>query len=214
MRGVLDLYQKQNRWSLPGRIVVHKTSRYWDEELAGFEDACQSVPRRDFVALGSRGIQFYRPGEYPALRGTYVKFGAENILLYTVGYIPFLRTYPGARVPHPLEVLEHHGDSSWNVVLQEILALTKTNWNTADFACSEPVTIAFSHRVGQILAELPTHSPGQGGISILYVRAGFRARVSLRKAGLVLMIPLQMLPLGFARNVHLSASFVLIRPIP
>jgi hypothetical protein len=159
MRGVLDLYQKQNRWSLPGRIVVHKTSRYWDEELAGFEDACQSVPRKDFVALGSRGIQFYRPGEYPALRGTYVKFGAENLLLYSVGYIPFLRTYPGARVPHPLEILEHHGDSPWNVVLREILALTKMNWNTADFACSEPVTIAFSHRVGQILAELPAHLP-------------------------------------------------------
>jgi hypothetical protein len=159
MRGVLDLYQKQNRWSLPGRIVVHKTSRYWDEELAGFEDACQSVPRKDFVALGSRGIQFYRPGEYPALRGTYVKFGAENLLLYSVGYIPFLRTYPGARVPHPLEILEHHTDSPWNVVLREILALTKMNWNTADFACSEPVTIAFSHRVGQILAELPAHLP-------------------------------------------------------
>jgi len=159
MRDVLDLYQRQNRGSLPSRIVVHKTSRYWEEELGGFEEACRLVPQRDFVSLGWRGIQFYRPGDYPPLRGTYVKFSDSDLLLYTVGYVPFLRTYPGARVPQPLEITEHHGDSPWDVVLREILGLTKLNWNTADFGCSEPVTIAFSRRVGQILAELPPNLP-------------------------------------------------------
>lgn len=154
MRSVIDLYKRQNRESLPSRIVVHKTSRFWDEELAGFKDACQYVPLKDFIALGWRGIQFYRAGDYPAIRGTYVKFNETDFLLYTVGYIPFLQTYPGARVPQPIEILEHHGDSPWHVTLKEILVLTKMNWNTADFACSKPITIAFSQRVGQILAEL------------------------------------------------------------
>ena len=85
------------------------------------------------MALGSRGLQFYRKGDYPPLRGTYVKFSEADLLLYTVGYVPFLRTYPGARVPQPLEILEHVGDSPWDVVLKEVLALTKMNWNTADF---------------------------------------------------------------------------------
>jgi hypothetical protein len=62
-------------------------------------------------------------------------------------------------VPQPLEILEHHGDSPWDVVLRDVLAMTKMNWNTADFACGEPVTIAFSQRVGQILAELPSTLP-------------------------------------------------------
>jgi hypothetical protein len=159
MRDVIDLYKNQNRDSLPSRIVVHKTSRFWDEEIAGFTDACQCVPRKDFAALEKRGIQFYHTGDYPPLRRTYIKFGDTNLLLYTVGYIPFSRTYPGARVLHPIEMLEHHGDSPWHVVLQEILALTKMNWNTADFACREPMTIAFSRRVGQILSELPPSSP-------------------------------------------------------
>lgn len=157
MRGVIDLYKRQNRGSLPSRIVVHKSSRFWDEELSGLMDACDVIPRKDFVALGWRGIQFYRTGDYPPLRGSFIKFSDTDLLLYTVGYIPFLRTYPGARVPQPMEVLEHHGDSPWNVVLQEMLALTKMNWNTADFAVNEPITIAFSKRVGQILAELPPH---------------------------------------------------------
>jgi hypothetical protein len=155
---VIDLYKRQNRDSLPRRIVVHKSSRFWEEELSGFEDACKSIPRKDFVAFGSRGLQFYRTGDYPALRGTYVRFSDSDLLLYASGYIPFLRTYPGARVPRPLEILQHVGDSPWNVVLQEILALTKMNWNTADFACRDPITLAFSRRVGEILAEVPTNS--------------------------------------------------------
>jgi hypothetical protein len=159
MNGVLDLYMRQNRGSLPSRVVVHKTSKYWEDELAGLDDACKLVPRRDFVALGRRGIQFYRWGEYPALRGTYVKFGERDFLLYTAGYIPFLRTYPGARTPRPLEIIEHHGDSPWLVMLEELLALTKLNWNTADFACRDPITIAFAQRVGQILSELPSALP-------------------------------------------------------
>jgi hypothetical protein len=155
LRDVIEMYKRQNRERLPGRLVVHKSSRFTEEELLGFEEACQLIPRKDFVALGGRGLQFYRTGDYPALRGTYIKFSESDLLLYTSGYVPFLRTYPGARVPQPLEVLEHHGDSPWDTVLREILALTKMNWNTADFACRDPITLAFSRRVGQILAEVP-----------------------------------------------------------
>ncbi len=67
MRDVLDLYQRQNKGSLPRRIVVHKTSKFWQEELTGFEDACQYVSQKDFVTLGKRGIQFYRTGDYPLI---------------------------------------------------------------------------------------------------------------------------------------------------
>jgi hypothetical protein len=159
MRGVLELYKRQNRGSLPNRVVIHKTSRYWEEEVAGLSSACELVPQHDFVAFGWHGIQFYRRGEYPPLRGTYVKLSDSELLLYTVGYVPYLRTYPGARVPRPLEIVEHHGDSPWNVVLEEVLSLTKMNWNTAAFFCSEPITVAFSRKVGQVLAELGPKQP-------------------------------------------------------
>lgn len=159
IRSVLDLYKRQNRGSLPARLVIHKTSRFWDEELAGFESACEYIPRKDFVALGERGIQFYRTGDYPPIRGTYVKFSDDNLLLYSSGYVPYLRTYPGQRVPRPIEVVEHYGDTPWDALLKELLALTKMNWNTADFSMSMPVTVAFSRRVGEVLAELPADLP-------------------------------------------------------
>jgi hypothetical protein len=159
IRDVLELYKRQNRGSLPTRLVIHKQSRFWDNELEGFRSGADQVPQIDLVTLGQRGIRFFRPGDFPPLRGTYVKFTDQNFLLYTTGFVPFLRTYPGARIPQPVEVLEHHGDSPWDKVLLELLSLTKLNWNSADFAARYPVTLAFSQRVGEILAEMPENLP-------------------------------------------------------
>ena len=46
-----------------------------------------------------------------------------------------------------------------DALLQEVLALTKMNWNSAAFAIGMPVTVAFSRSVGQVLAELPENLP-------------------------------------------------------
>jgi len=96
-----------------------------------------------------------RLGQEPPIRGTVIQLAKTNYLVYTQGYVPFLRQYPGPRIPNPLEVVEHHGDSSAQRVCSEILALTKLNWNTCKFASSEPITIAFSRRVATIIKELP-----------------------------------------------------------
>jgi hypothetical protein len=156
---VLGLYQR-HRKVRPDRVVIHKSSRFWPEELRGFKEALQSVPYWDLVAFGKRGTQFLRLGQYPPLRGTWIRFDDTNYLLYTQGYVPFLRTYPGMRAPQPQEILELYGTSPADTVMREILALTKLNWNSADFSCDEPITLAFSRRVGEILAELkPSISP-------------------------------------------------------
>jgi hypothetical protein len=154
MRDVLGVYDR-HRHGKPERIVVHKSSRFWPEELAGFKEAIQGIAYYDLVAIQKRGIQFLRQGDYPPLRGTWVRFDDQDYLLYTQGYVPYLRTYPGMRSPQPQEIVEHHGTSPMDMVLREILALTKLNWNSADFSVSEPITLAFSRRVGEILAEMP-----------------------------------------------------------
>jgi hypothetical protein len=127
------------------------------DELEGFREALKGIPYWDLVALGKRGVQFLRQGDYPPLRGTWVKFAEDNFLLYTQGYVPYLRTYPSIRVPQPLEILERHGTAPPDKILQEALALTKMNWNSADFSCREPITLEFAQRVGDILGELPAH---------------------------------------------------------
>jgi hypothetical protein len=155
LNDVLAVYQRHSKRA-PLRVVVHKSSRYWDEELQGFGQALQDIPEVDLVAFGKRGLQLLRHGIYPPLRGTWAKFADDDFLLYTKGYVPFLRTYPGPRAPQPLEMLEHHGDTPAEVLLTETLGLSKLNWNTTDFSCDEPMTLAFADRVGEILAELPS----------------------------------------------------------
>lgn len=154
LRQVLDLYA-EHFGDPPKRVVLHKTSRFWPDELAGFRSGLGSIHSHDFLALERRGVRFLRLGHEPPVRGTMIELGRRNYLVYTRGYIPFLRVYPGTRIPNPLEVVEHYGDSAADTVCSEILALTKLNWNTCAFASGSPVTVAFSRQVGTILKALP-----------------------------------------------------------
>jgi len=154
MRYAIEVYER-NKGHPPRRVVVHKTSRYSDDERAGFEAGAQGTHKVDLIAFGSRSIKLIRWGQNPPVRGTMVRLPDSSVLLYTFGYIPYLGVYPGPHVPSPLEILEHHGDSSIEVICKEILALTKLNWNNAKYCNKSPVTIGFSRRVGNILREAP-----------------------------------------------------------
>jgi len=154
LKEAVDVYER-HMGHVPARIVVHKSSRYWDDELAGFREACQKISKIDFVAFGKRGIRFLKQGMYPPLRGTVIQLSKGNYLVYTRGYIPLYKTYPGLHVPHPLEILEHHGDSDIRTICKEILGLTKMNWNNAEYSIREPVTLHFSREIGEILANVP-----------------------------------------------------------
>ena len=154
LRRALATYEAvhQNR---PIRVVIHKTSRYWPEELAGFKKALADGIRSDFIALEHLDHRFMRCGKEPPLRGTVISLADSRHVIFTQGYIPFLRTYPGMRIPNPLEIVEHHGDSSAETISGEILALTKVNWNSCFFGSSMPITLRFAASVGKILTELP-----------------------------------------------------------
>lgn len=151
MSKALDLYQSHMK-TAPSRVVVHKSSRYWDDEKRGFEQALNDVGHHDLVAFGKSNILFFRHGQYPPLRGTAIKIADRRFILYTRGYTPYLRTYPGGHVPVPLDVIEMHGDSDPDTILTEILALSKMNWNSAEFSLAQPITMLFSRRVGEVLA--------------------------------------------------------------
>lgn len=153
VRRAIELYS-QHYGQRPGRIVIHKTSRYSEEERDGFLQGLGDIGAYDFVALERRGLRFFRVGQEPPIRGTVVELARRNYVLFTSGYVPHLGMYPGPRIPFPLEILEHHGDSSSFKVCQEILALTKLNWNSAAFYSRDPITIAFSRQVGSILRDL------------------------------------------------------------
>lgn len=103
---VLNMYDDQIG-GLPRKVILHKTSRYTEEERKGFEAALEGVSHYGLLTITRRGIFCLRPGKKAVLRGTVVDFGQKRGLVYTMGYVPFLRYYPGFRVPQPLEVTEN-----------------------------------------------------------------------------------------------------------
>ncbi len=139
----------------PSRVVIHKSSRFWPEERAGFEKALEIIRQFDLLAVHTTNeIRLLRAGKYPPLRGTRFSIGDMHFL-YTTGFVPALNAYPHGHVPSPLQIADHIGDSSLETLLKEILVLTKMNWNSSSFASLMPITLRFSRLVGDIMREIP-----------------------------------------------------------
>jgi hypothetical protein len=141
----------------PSRVVINKTTKYTSDEIDGFEEGLGEIHSRDFLTIANRerNIRFFRLGYNPIVRGTKINLPDKTWLLYTKAYVPFLKIYPGPRVPLPLEISQPIGDTSSNQLSSEILLLTKLNLNSADFCNLFPITLEFSRKVGSILKELP-----------------------------------------------------------
>ncbi len=69
----------------PTRVVIHKSSRFNEEEKRGFEKASEGYGRITMVSFGNRGIRALRDGKYPPLRGTLIELPDKSYLLYTGG---------------------------------------------------------------------------------------------------------------------------------
>lgn len=155
LQSALELYKKHHNDQLPNRVVIHKSSKYTNDEKQGFLDASERVPRYDYITLTSgRSVFFYRNGDNPVLRGTFVPMFGDSCLIFTGGYSPYLKSYFGPRVPRPLEITEHHGDTQLKELATEIIALTRLDWNTTRFSLSIPITLKFARRVGGILGSV------------------------------------------------------------
>ena len=156
---VLERYRKEIHQN-PVRAVIHKTSQFWPDEREGFRNGLRGVDYYDLVSVfPTSQIRLLRDARYPVLRGT--RFSLANMhLLYTTGYIPALEAYPHGHIPSPLRVFDHIGDSDIADVLDEILVLSKMNWNSAAFGGLLPVTVRFSRLVGNIMKEIgPDREP-------------------------------------------------------
>jgi hypothetical protein len=152
IRNVVDAYRARSGRS-PLRLVIHKTSAYTDDERTGIMRALDSVPLVQMLTLRDGDFRLMRQGTYPPHRGTACQVGDARYL-FTVGYMPQVLTYPGPHIPVPLEVLGAGDD--FDGAVEDILALTKMNWNSAKSWGALPISLSFARKVGGVMAELPT----------------------------------------------------------
>jgi len=90
------------------------------------------------------------------LRGTAYCEDDRAAYLWTKGFVPRLQTYPGRGVPNPLRIDIVRGDADLETVLNDVMALTKVNYNSCIFADGIPVTLRFAEAIGEILTAGPS----------------------------------------------------------
>ena len=148
----ISTYRQEHRHT-PARLVVHKTSKYADEEQSGVLQAAaeQNIELVDLVAVDRSSTRLFRSGANPPLRGTFLELSAKKAILYLRGSVGFFEMYPGMYVPRPLEMTVATSESTKHMLATEMLALSKLNWNNTQFDGGEPITVRAARQVGDIL---------------------------------------------------------------
>jgi hypothetical protein len=171
MRGVmartLDLYSRRRGGAAPTKLVVHKSTAFTDDEVNGCMDALSAIPdvillqiQNDSPWLGvklERQSDGARPGPtpFPVNRGTLVPLGGKDALLWTSGNVRQAdgRNYykEGTSVPSPIMLRCFAGSASWFELGQQVLALTKMNWNNDALYDRLPTTMGYAQILARVL---------------------------------------------------------------
>ena len=171
----LALYRRRNGGSTPRRVVIHKTTAFRDDELAGVSDALAAVKEKECLQVTTdvkwRGVWLKasrREGRrseadgYPVHRGTMIPMSGTSALVWVAGNAPSVSQrgdsyYQGGKsIPAPLLMTRHMGRGSLELIATEVLALTKMDWNNDALYDPVPVTIRYSRRLARTIANVPT----------------------------------------------------------
>jgi hypothetical protein len=155
IKETLKAYVEEHN-NLPDELFIHGQTYFNKDEWSGFVDAVPSETRLVGIRIRrSNEMKLFRSGTHPVLRGTACKVHEKKALLWTTGFVPALDTYPGREVPNPLSVEIVRGEADLDVVLKDVMGLTKMNFNACIFADGLPVTLRFANSVGEIITSAP-----------------------------------------------------------
>jgi hypothetical protein len=161
LRDALDEYDRALE-HMPAWIVIHKSSHFRESERQGFLRALdeKGIRSKDFVAITDTDIRLFGDKDYPPKRGTLLTISEAEGVLYTRGTVDFYKTYPGMYVPNPLKITAYEQHSSLENLCDEILGLTKMNWNNTQMDGRLPITLECARKIGDIMKYVsPTEKP-------------------------------------------------------
>lgn len=147
------------------RIVIHKTTPFTAGErdgitkgLAGIDDI-ELLQIQEFTAWRAICFQNNVPTPFPIERGTVIPLDKDMFLLWTHGTVKHEELmgngsnyYKNGRgIPAPLLVKRFMGKSTAAELVDEILMLTRMNWNSGDsFYKVLPVTLDFAKILSRV----------------------------------------------------------------
>ncbi|MDI9871517.1 SIR2 family protein [Flectobacillus roseus] len=150
------------------RVVIHKRTHFTTDEIQGLIAGLSKVGivNVDLVEINIEDNTRFTANKivnsmpqsdtFPLNRGTCILLNEKKALLYTHGVVPSVqnptyRYYLGGRgIPAPLVIKKHYGGSNIGTIANEILGLTKMNWNSMDLYSILPSTISSSNEIARI----------------------------------------------------------------
>ncbi len=165
LRGTIETYQKLDGRPLK-EIFLHARSGIDKDEYEGFLKACPAGVNLIAIRVKQdrNGLRLFRydehpnvvkRGQHPVQRGVFWRRTLRHGLLFTTGFKPRIATYDGWEIPAPLAITVQHGEADISQVARDILGLTKLNYNACTLGESQPITVKYSDRVGEILLANP-----------------------------------------------------------
>lgn len=154
----IHAYAHEHGNQAPREVFVHGSARFNEQEWEGFERAAL---RFETKVIGIRirkiagSLRLFTRGKGAVMRGTALIVSNKRAFLFASGFVPRLNTYPGWNVPNPLDIEICNGESDLSTVLQDILRLSKLNYNSCKFSDGYPITLKFAGKIGDILTTLP-----------------------------------------------------------
>ncbi len=150
----MQTYESKNK-TYPKEIFIHAKTYFNEEEWSGFVEASKSRSKITGIRIrDDRVFKLYRDATYPILRGMLYNIDNKTAFLWT-RYIPRLQTVLGLETPNPLCIEVCKGDTDIKTVCEDILSLTKLNYNSCVYCDGKPVTLRFADMIGSVLTAGP-----------------------------------------------------------
>jgi hypothetical protein len=155
LKSGLTAYREEHRHP-PARIIVHKTSAFDDAERAGMLAAAKELDLDccELVWVTNPTTRLYRTGYHPPLRGTMFELAPDHGVLYSRGSVEWYETYAAMYVPRPIALRAAVIERSMLDIANEVMALSKMNWNSTRFDGRLPVTLRTARQVADIIKHL------------------------------------------------------------
>lgn len=151
----LTTFHRLNK-AFPKEMFIHARTYFNDEEWDGFAAACKNNTKLVGVRIrDDKVFKLFRDHSYPILRGMMYNIDDSSAFLWSRGFIPRLQTVLGLETPNPLGIEICKGESDIKTVCQDVLSLTKLNYNSTIYADGKPVTLRFADMIGNVLTAGP-----------------------------------------------------------
>lgn len=160
-------YYKTSKIEALKRVVIHRCDPFRKEEIEGFKKAFEGIEDFDLIQISDYthfncySLKNNKCGGYPVKRGTTIKSSRDTAYVWTDGSICSTDLLNGFTYRNnkrgmgkPLRIKKFYGNISINQVVDDLMYLTKMDFNSSDAIYSKyPVTIKYSQVVCELLKQ-------------------------------------------------------------